>query len=110
MRSALSIKILSAIMLLSGTGGFFLQDLAQTDTNPLRNAIHVFIGILGIDALSRTERYRRWFLLLTGFFLAMLAIMGFADGRLFWFYPSGTTDNITHIVLGGLFVAIGLIP
>jgi hypothetical protein len=70
----------------------------------------IVMGALGLFALTRADRARTY-ALVAGVVFAVVAIWGFIDGNnVFGIFAADTTNNITHAIIAGLGLLIGLMP
>jgi hypothetical protein len=110
-------KILGVVLLLVGIAGFLKSDLLMMHLTPIHNIIHLltaaialYIGFAGSANAART------FCLVFGAIYLLVGALGFIApkelaniiGHTMADTDSLTPDNIVHLVLGGVFLLVGL--
>ncbi len=90
--------VFSAIGILAGVAGFFVNDIMGIATNPVRSVLYIMAGILGINA-SGSYGKARWFLILAGLLFGLLAILGFAQGTILNYYATSQPENVLHAIV-----------
>jgi ABC-type transport system involved in multi-copper enzyme maturation permease subunit len=74
------------------------------------SVLWIVFGALGIATASRVDASRTY-ALVTGVVFAVLAVWGFiTGGSVFNLLSVDTTDNITHAIVGGLGLVLGVVP
>lgn len=81
-------------------------------TNLLHNLVHVLSGLVAIWAgfLSNTpEHHSRTFNIGFGVVYALVTVLGFlAPGTMFDLLAINTADNVLHLAIAGVLLAVGL--
>lgn len=78
--------------------------------NGWETVLYMATGALGLLAAARVDSARS-FALVAGIVYAAIAVWGFIDGNsVASLFAVDTTDNISHAVIGGLGLVLGLLP
>lgn len=89
-------------------GGTTPGDFLIWNTTGWTALMWIVLGVAGLVAMARVDMARA-FALAGGLFFAVIAIWGFIDGsEVFTLFVANPVNNITHAVLGGLGLMVGL--
>ena len=89
-------------------GGTTPGDFLIWNTTGWTAVMWIVLGVAGLAAMVRVDMARA-FAIVGGLFFAVVAIWGFIDGtEVFTLFVADPVNNITHAVLGGLGLMVGL--
>lgn len=75
------------------------------------NILSLGIGLAALLCFLKGTAASKWFFFIVGTFFALFGLLGvyYGPGTFFNFFTVGTADSILHLVLGLIFLYIGLI-
>ena len=101
------VKLFAALAIVSGIAGFFIIDIVGIEMSPVRNLIHIAVGIIGLQ-MSASYGRARLFLIVFGFLFGALAIVGLTTGSgPFDYYQMSMNDNYLHILVSAALLLMG---
>lgn len=113
-------KILGVVLVLVGIAGFVKHDLLGLHLTPIHNIVHLltaaialYFGFLGSDAAARTfcQVFGAIYLLLgIGGFIRPEVIANVIQSHAATGSENLMRDNIVHLLLGAVFLIVGLLP
>lgn len=101
--------ILGVVFVIVGLLGFVNHPvLGIFEVNTLHNLIHLVSGILAIYFANKGEAPAKTFAKVFGVIYLLVAVLGFAlSGNILGLFMVNTADNLLHVVLGAVFLALG---
>jgi len=102
--------LLGAVLVIVGLLGFVNHPvLGIFEVNTLHNLIHLASGILAIVFAGMGTAQGKKFALVLGVVYALVTILGFLlGGNIFNLIMTNMADNLLHLALAVVFLAIGL--
>ncbi len=102
--------VLGAVFIVLGLLGFVNHPvLGIFEVNTLHNLIHLVSGILVLMFAGMGEMQAKKFALVLGVVYALITILGFLlSGNIFNLVMVNMADNLLHLVLAVLLLAVGL--
>ena len=106
-------KIAGFIFLILGLAGFAAPNLLGFHLTPIHNIVHILTGAIALYmGFSASYEAARTFCLIFGVVYLLLGILGFVSpdvvARIIGHpTPVGTPDNVFHLLVGIVFLAVG---
>ena len=102
--------VLGAVFIVVGLLGFVNHPvLGIFEVNTLHNLIHLASGILALIYAGMAESQAKTFAVVMGVIYALVTILGFLlGGNILGLIHTNLADNLLHLVLAVVFLAVGL--
>lgn len=103
--------VLGAVFIIVGLIGFINHPvLGIFEVNTLHNLIHLVSGILALVFAGMGDASAKKFAVVLGVVYALVTILGFVltDGNIFGLIMANMADNLLHLVLAVVLLAVGL--
>jgi hypothetical protein len=114
--------VVGAVLVVAGIIGFFYEPTFSgdpevreavfgiLDVNAWHNLVHILTGAVGLAAFAAGAYASRLYALGFGAIYVVVAIWGFVvgdGGMILGFIPVNTEDNVLHVVIGVVGIAVG---
>lgn len=103
--------LFGVVLTIVGVVGFFMNPVLgifQVDT--IHNIIHLLSGIVAIVAVSTSEMYARWYLIVFGLVYGLVTVVGFIQQTtVLGLISINAADNYLHLAISVVCLAVGLL-